>query len=158
MKNLTDTQREQLRNVKKLLEVAAKFRNEGSKIDMDSWADSSDKKAPKLKDIYAGACQTTLCLAGRAGLAPYFRRRGLRTDFETRSTDYGYVYVKEIFSFASDQDSLDEMFGFTNDQSNDIFYAENVYTKTGRLSKKLTLDFIVKNIKAAALENFGVNL
>jgi hypothetical protein len=150
--NMT-TRRQQINNLKNLIRVAEEFRDSGGKLDMNVWGVSKDSTPPSLKEVRGGDCGTTVCLGGRAGLDPYFRRQGLRLDFHK-----GFPGVCSHFSHVW-EGTLNELFGIKpGGQAYLVWFADNEITPTGRISKKRTLNKLIANIKTIALENFGVSL
>lgn len=149
------TPRKQLNNLRRLIKLAEEFRDSKTKLNMDSYAscDSPSERAPTRKQALSGACGTTFCLVGRAGMEPHFRRQGLKTDF--RCDADGFTY--EVFSTPGCEAEF-ELFGIRDDQQHKTFYHDNILTPTGSISKKRTLNAIIKNLKEIALENFGVQL
>lgn len=153
---------DQTKNLKQLLRVAKKFRREGTRIDMGSWGDTGNRRtAPKRSRILKGDCGTTVCLAGRCGLNPYFQDRGLVTQFTQGETfdENGRLalYVDHSFQGMSEY-QLQQLFGLSHDATRQIFFGYNETTPKGRISKKRTLDRIVGAIKTAALAEHGVTL
>lgn len=151
------TRQTQLKNIRRLIQVAEKFRDGEGKLDMLSWSSSGDAEAPSLRKVLNGACNTTVCLAGLAGLYPHFRKQGLSTDFFNCIVGNDR-YVGELFSHSHNSAGLAGLFGFSYAQHAEIFHGDNVYTATGRISKKQTINRIIASLKRIARENSGVTI
>lgn len=159
---MANQQQRKFRNhLRNLLRVAERFKNEKLELEMGSFADrfvypSEDGKTTRrykspVEALRKPLCGTTVCFAGRAGLDRYFRKAGLRLEY-TASDIYLYV------DGAPENQKLDEFFGVSSVAVDEIFYCDNEYTPTGKVSKAKTLKRIVKAIKRIGKEELGVEL
>jgi hypothetical protein len=145
---------DRLRN---LIRVANKFKRENIGFDMSTFANgfyeaiSHGLVKTAEEGLNKPECGTTVCLAGRAGLDPYFIKRGFKTDLIDRMVHSN----KNRLTW-----SLHEFFGITKEDMALIFYSHNIYDQrdSRKIDKTATLNRIIKDIKLVADIRFGVKL